>query len=206
MLTLARRINRFNGLTSIEKLSGWRKFRTSRSPPACPGRKLWTHYGNPQPERQHHRHHRTVEISAARLRCAPPRSEWTFCISSARGCRRAKKRISGVSYRPLHDLLAQSDWVVPQLPTDPSTRHFIDGERLALISRARGPRSTCRAQKPWSAMLSSRRSARVISRILALDPLDEKPGRPMTVARVRQCDPDTAPRGIAAAIKWIAGH
>src|SRR6266700_621933 len=39
------------------------------------------------------------------------------------------------SYCPLDTLLAQSDWVVPQLPGDPSTRHLIDGPRLALMKR-----------------------------------------------------------------------
>jgi hypothetical protein len=38
-----------------------------------------------------------------------------------------------VSFRPLHTLLAQSDWVVPQLPGHPSTQQFIDRERLALM-------------------------------------------------------------------------
>src|SRR5947209_2298960 len=39
------------------------------------------------------------------------------------------------SYRPLDTLLAQSDWVVPQLPGDPSTPHLIDGPRLARMKR-----------------------------------------------------------------------
>jgi phosphoglycerate dehydrogenase-like enzyme len=46
---------------------------------------------------------------------------------------RASEEALGVSYRTLESLLAGSDWVVPQLPLDASTSHFIDSERLALM-------------------------------------------------------------------------
>jgi phosphoglycerate dehydrogenase-like enzyme len=82
-----------------------------------------------------------------------------------------------VSYRPLPALLAESDWVVPQLPADPSTRHFIDHERLALM-------------KPGACLINVAR-ADVVERDaviealgaghlggFALDPLYQEPGRP----------------------------
>jgi phosphoglycerate dehydrogenase-like enzyme len=42
----------------------------------------------------------------------------------------AEQRL-GVEYAPLDDLLARSDWVVPQLPSSPSTRGLLDRARLA---------------------------------------------------------------------------
>lgn len=41
----------------------------------------------------------------------------------------------GLRYLPLDDLLAQSDWVVPQLPESPSTRHILNSTNLAGIKR-----------------------------------------------------------------------
>jgi phosphoglycerate dehydrogenase-like enzyme len=43
----------------------------------------------------------------------------------------AEENQLGVEYAPLDDLLARSDWVVPQLPSSPSTRGLLDGARLA---------------------------------------------------------------------------
>ena len=39
----------------------------------------------------------------------------------------------GVTYAPLPQLLAESDWVVPQLPASPSTRGFLGRKELALL-------------------------------------------------------------------------
>ena len=132
MLTLARRIHRFNGVTSIEKLSAakipYKPFDRRHVPNGNWGRVTGTRS----------LHGSTIGIIGLgeigreiALRAAAFGMD--SCISSARGCRRAKKRLSACPIGPLHDLLAQSDWVVPQLPTDPSTRHFIDRERLALM-------------------------------------------------------------------------
>lgn len=41
----------------------------------------------------------------------------------------------GVTYASLEGLLAQSDWVIPQLPASPETRHLINAERLAQMKR-----------------------------------------------------------------------
>ena len=83
----------------------------------------------------------------------------------------------GVSYLPLQDLLAQSDWVVPQLPADPSTRHFIDRERLALMKPGACLVNVSRAEAvERNALIEALRSGHLGG--FALDPLYEEPGRP----------------------------
>ena len=41
----------------------------------------------------------------------------------------------GASYRSLEALLAESDWVIPQLPLDSSTEGFLNRERMAQMKR-----------------------------------------------------------------------
>jgi phosphoglycerate dehydrogenase-like enzyme len=82
-----------------------------------------------------------------------------------------------VSYRPLHDLLAQSDWVVPQLPAAPSTRHFIGHEQLAQMKPGACLVNVSRAELvERGALIESLRSGHLGG--FALDPLYEEPGRP----------------------------
>jgi glyoxylate reductase/D-3-phosphoglycerate dehydrogenase len=81
-----------------------------------------------------------------------------------------------VSYRPLPALLAQSDWVVPQLPVDPSTRHFIGREQLAQIKPGACLINVSRADVvERDALIAALRSGRLGG--FALDPLYEEPGR-----------------------------
>jgi phosphoglycerate dehydrogenase-like enzyme len=81
-----------------------------------------------------------------------------------------------VSYRPLDILLAQSDWVIPQLPSDPSTLHFIDGARFALMKRGACLVNVSRAEVvERHALLEALRSGHLGG--FALDPLYEEPGR-----------------------------
>jgi phosphoglycerate dehydrogenase-like enzyme len=83
----------------------------------------------------------------------------------------------GVSYRPLHALLAQSDWVVPQLPGDPSTRHFIDRGRLALMKPGACLINVSRAEVvERDALIAALGSGHLGG--FALDPPYEVPGRP----------------------------
>ena len=80
------------------------------------------------------------------------------------------------SYRPLDTLLAQSDWVVPQLPGDPSTRHLIDGPRLARMKRGACMINVSRADVvERAALIAALRSGHLGG--FALDPLYEEPGR-----------------------------
>lgn len=80
------------------------------------------------------------------------------------------------AYRPLDALLAQSDWVVPQLPGDASTRHFIDHRRLALIKPGACLVNVARAEiVERNALIEALRAGRLGG--FALDPLYEEPGR-----------------------------
>jgi phosphoglycerate dehydrogenase-like enzyme len=81
-----------------------------------------------------------------------------------------------VSYRPLHALLAQSDWVVPQLPADSSTRHVLGREQLAQMKPGACLVNVSRAEiVERSALIESLRAGHLGG--LALDPLYEEPGR-----------------------------
>jgi phosphoglycerate dehydrogenase-like enzyme len=83
----------------------------------------------------------------------------------------------GVSHRPLPDLLAQSDWVIPQLPADPSTRHIIDRERLASMKPGACLINVSRAEAvERNALIAALRSGHLGG--FALDTLYEEPGRP----------------------------
>ena len=42
----------------------------------------------------------------------------------------AEERALGVAYAPLDTLLAEADWVVPQLPEGPSTQNLIGARSL----------------------------------------------------------------------------
>jgi phosphoglycerate dehydrogenase-like enzyme len=88
----------------------------------------------------------------------------------------AEERELRATYVPLEQLLAESDWVVPQLPTSRSTRGLIDRARLAqmkpgacLINVSR-PEVVDRA-----ALIEALASGRLGG--FALDPLYEEPGR-----------------------------
>ena len=80
------------------------------------------------------------------------------------------------SYRPMADLLAESDWVVPLVPSTPATQNLIGraelarmrpGGRLVNISRA--------AVVDRAALLEALKSGHLGG--FALDPLYESPGR-----------------------------
>jgi len=82
----------------------------------------------------------------------------------------------GVAYQPLDVLLAMSDWVVPQLPADPSTRQLIDAGRLAMMKPGACLINVSRADVvERNALIASLRSGRLGG--FALDPLYEEPGR-----------------------------
>jgi phosphoglycerate dehydrogenase-like enzyme len=81
-----------------------------------------------------------------------------------------------VSYTPLDTLLAASDWVIPQLPGDPSTQNFIDAQRLALMKRGACLINISRANVvERDALLESLRSGHLGG--FALDPPYLEPGR-----------------------------
>lgn len=88
----------------------------------------------------------------------------------------AEEEALGVAWLPLDDLLAASDWIVPQLPTTPHTRHLLDAARLAhckpgaIIVNVSRPDVVERA-----ALIDALRAGRLGG--LGLDPPYESPGR-----------------------------
>jgi phosphoglycerate dehydrogenase-like enzyme len=175
MLTLARRIHRINGLNSIEQLPAanlpYRPFDRRHTPGAN-----WARIGGM----------RSLNGSTIGVIGLGEIGREIALRATAFGMNvlyfqrtrlpPGEEATLGVSYRPLHALLAQSDWVVPQLPGDPSTRHFIDRGRLALM-------------KPGACLINVSRAEVVERKALiaalgsghlggfALDPPYEVPGR-----------------------------
>jgi phosphoglycerate dehydrogenase-like enzyme len=89
----------------------------------------------------------------------------------------ADERRLNVSYRSLESLLAESDWIVPQLPLNPSTLHLIDHERLSMMKPGACIVNVSRAEIiDRAALLSALQSGHLGG--LALDALYEEPGRP----------------------------
>jgi len=87
------------------------------------------------------------------------------------------ERSLNVSYRPLHRLLADSDWIIPQLPLDASTFGIIDRARLNEMKPGACIVNVSRAELiDRAALLDALRSGHLGG--FALDPLYEEPGRP----------------------------
>jgi glyoxylate reductase len=80
------------------------------------------------------------------------------------------------TYMPIDELLAESDWVVPQIPGGSATRHFIDRARLMQMKPG-----ACLVNISWAdlvdraALIEALQSGRLGG--FALDPLYEAPGR-----------------------------
>ena len=174
MLALARRLHRLNGLISIEQLSAaglpYRPFNRMHVPGGNFGRIAGTRslhgstlgiIGLGEIGREIALRARAFAMNVVyfqRTRLPPEEEE-----------------LLGASYRPLHTLLAQSDWVVPQLPADASTQHFIDRERLALMKPGACLINVARAEiVDRNALIAALRSGRLGG--FALDPLYEEPG------------------------------
>jgi phosphoglycerate dehydrogenase-like enzyme len=82
----------------------------------------------------------------------------------------------GAQYAPLDELLAQSDWVVPQLPLNDATRGFLGRERLARMKPGACIVNVARAELvERSALVDALASGRLGG--LGLDPLYEAPMR-----------------------------
>ena len=88
----------------------------------------------------------------------------------------AEERALAVAYAPLDTLLADSDWVIPQLPGSPSTRHFIGRAELAHMKpTACIVNVSCPDVIDRAALIEALRSRRLGG--FALDPQYEAPGR-----------------------------
>jgi phosphoglycerate dehydrogenase-like enzyme len=87
------------------------------------------------------------------------------------------ERDLNVSYRPLDRLLADSDWIIPQLPLDASTVGLINREQLNVVKPGACIVNVSRAELiDRDALLDALRSGHLGG--FALDPLYEEPGRP----------------------------
>ena len=81
-----------------------------------------------------------------------------------------------IGYVPLEKLLSDSDWVVPQVPAGPTTRHLIDRARLAQMKPgARLVNISHPSLVDRAALIEALRSGRLGG--FALDPQYEAPGR-----------------------------
>ena len=82
----------------------------------------------------------------------------------------------GASYRSLEALLAESDWVIPQLPLDSSTKGFLNRERMAQMKRGACIVNVSRPEViDRNALLEALGSRHLGG--LAMDGLYEEPGR-----------------------------
>jgi phosphoglycerate dehydrogenase-like enzyme len=82
----------------------------------------------------------------------------------------------GISYAPLDTLLAEANWLVPQLPRTPSTLHLIDAARLARMKKGAFIVNVSRPDViERTALIAALKSGHLGG--LALDPLYEAPMR-----------------------------
>ena len=175
MLTLARRMHRLSGLISIEQLAAlelpYRPFDRRHVPNGNWGRITGTRS----------LHGSTIGIIGLgeigreiALRAAAFGMNIVY-FQRTRLPPDEEDRLH-VSYQSLQNLLARSDWIVPQLPGDPSTRHFIDRGRLSLMKPGACLINVARADVvDRDALIEALRSGRLGG--FALDPLYEEPGR-----------------------------
>jgi phosphoglycerate dehydrogenase-like enzyme len=88
----------------------------------------------------------------------------------------AEERELAATYLPLERLLAESDWVVPQLPGSPATAGFIGRAQLAQMKPGAFLVNISRAELvDRAALIEALKSGRLGG--FALDPLYETPGR-----------------------------
>src|SRR5882757_8046529 len=132
MLALARRIHRINGLISVEQLAAanlpYRPFDRRHAPNGN-----WGRIGGTRSL-----HGSTIGIIGLgeigrEIASRAAAFEMDVVYFQRTRLPPNEEEALRVSYRPLHALLGESDWVVPQLPGDAATRHFIGREELALM-------------------------------------------------------------------------
>jgi len=175
MLTLARRIHHINGLISVEQLSAakfpFKPFDRRHVPGGNWGRIAGTRSLNGSTIG-------IVGLGEIGREIAVRAAAFGMDILYFQRTRLppSEEETLHVSYRPLDALLAQSDWVVPQLPGDRATRHFIGREQLALMKPGACLINVSRADVvERDALIEALRSGRLGG--FALDPLYEEPGR-----------------------------
>jgi phosphoglycerate dehydrogenase-like enzyme len=176
MLTLARRLHRIHGLINIEGLSAanlpYHPFDRRHVPGANFGRIGGTRSLNGSTIG-------IIGLGEIGREIAVRATAFGMSIAYFQRTRLSsiEEETFGATYRPLDALLAQSDWVVPQLPGGPSTRNFMDAKRLALMKPGACLINVSRADLvERNALVAALRSGQLGG--FALDPLYEEPGRP----------------------------
>ena len=175
MLMLARRAGELNGLISIAQLAGiggaYRPFDRRHTPNAN-----WGRFSGLRPL-----HGSTLgiiglgEIGREIAARAAAFGMTTLYFQRTRLAQADETNLKA-SYRPLDSLLGESDWIIPQLPLDASTRHLLDRERLAHVKQGACIVNVCRAEIiERTALLDALRSGRLGG--FALDVQYEEPGR-----------------------------
>lgn len=175
MLALARRMNDLSGLISIDQLTAMGRQYTPFDGRHTP-RANWGRFGGLRPLNGG-----TIgiiglgEIGREIALRAAAFGMTIFYFQRTR-LSPADEESFNVTYRPLDLLLAESDWVVPQLPLDSSTRHFINRERLAAMKSGACIVNVSRAEViDRQALLEALRSGHLAG--FALDSQYEEPGR-----------------------------
>ena len=176
MLTLARRIHRINGLISVEQLAArklpYRPFDRRHVPGAN-----W-----PRIRGTRSLHGSTIGIIGLgeigrEIALRASAFEMNIIYFQRTRLPPSEEDALQVAYQPLDRLLAESDWVVPQLPGGPATRHFIDAKRLALMKPGACLINVSRADiVERDALIAALSSGHLGG--FALDPPYEVPGRP----------------------------
>ena len=176
MLTLARRMADLNGLISIEQIFGggrsYTPFDTRHTPGANWGRfsGMRTLSGSTLGIIGLGEIGREIAVRAAAFGMTTHYFQRTKLSQD-------DERALNVSYQPLDRLLADSDWIIPQLPLDASTLGIINRARLNLVKPGACIVNVSRAELiDRAALLDALRSGRLGG--FALDPLYEEPGRP----------------------------
>jgi phosphoglycerate dehydrogenase-like enzyme len=175
MLTVARKIDALNGLISIDQLPSasrpYRPFDRRHTPGAN-----WGRFSGM----------RTLNSSTIGIVGLGEIGQEIALRASAFGMTALyfqRTRLSAadeqrlnVSYRSLESLLANSDWIIPQLPLNASTLHLIDHNRLSMMKPGACIVNVSRAEViDRAALLDALRSGHLGG--VALDALYEEPGR-----------------------------
>lgn len=176
MLMLARRAGELNGLISIEQLAGvggtYKPFDRRHTPNAN-----WGRFAGLRPL-----HGSTIGIIGLgeigrEIATRAAAFDMTVLYFQRTRLPQADEANLKASYRSLDSLLAESDWIVPQLPLDASTRHLLNRERLSRVKRGACIVNVSRAEiVERTALLDALRSGRLGG--FALDVQYEEPGRP----------------------------
>jgi phosphoglycerate dehydrogenase-like enzyme len=175
MLALARQIDALNGLISIDRLPGAKRpyspFDRRHTPGANWGRFSGMRVLNGA----------TIgiiglgEIGQEIARRAAAFAMTVFYFQRTRLSAADEQRLH-ISYRSLESLLADSDWIIPQLPLNDSTLRLIDHDRLSIMKPGACIVNVSRAEViDREALLTALRSGHLGG--LALDSLYEEPGR-----------------------------